>query len=455
MADDLGLSGLDEVVEIGRGAFGIVYKARQPEMGRLVAVKILTGGFDREALSRFDRERRALGSLSSHPHIVAVYASGVNEHDQPYLVMEFAPSGSLADRIARDGPLSSAVGADLAAKLGDALAFTHEHGVLHRDLKPENVVYSEVGEPMLADFGIARVAGATLTRTGVVTASVAHAAPEVLDGRRATPESDVYSLASTIYAAVAGHAPFVREDDDWLIPVIARVATEPPEDLRPHGVSPALCDLLERGLAKDPAARGTAAEFAAAARALTAGAGLPAAPPPSRPGARARSAGAPSGRSPSFRRPVVLGGGLAAVAVVVILIVVLAGGSGPTSPPTTTTSPGSTTTTTSATAQALPSGIYTNGPSGTPHYFINLTTKADGTLSGSVTFLAQDGNTSVAFTFTGTSQSGVASLQTNTGQTISAPFANQQLTLGQCTNLLQFATSQADCNFNLSPSGVQ
>jgi hypothetical protein len=120
----------------------------------------------------------------------------------------------------------------------------------------------------------------------------------------------------------------------------------------------------------------------------------------------------------------------------------------PTTPTTPTTSPESSVTTT------LPSGIYTDGPQGTPHYFITLTSQADGSLNGTVTFLAQDGNTPTAFTFTGTTQSGVATLTPSTGSAITAPFTNGQITLGGCTNYLQFAQSNADCTFNFSPNGL-
>jgi hypothetical protein len=117
--------------------------------------------------------------------------------------------------------------------------------------------------------------------------------------------------------------------------------------------------------------------------------------------------------------------------------------------------PAPTTSTTSPLASTLPSGTYTNGPSGTPHYFITLTTSTDGTLSGTVTFLAQDGRTPTAFTFTGTSQDGVATLTPSQGSTITAPFSANQLTLDGCTTYLQFATSTSDCLFSFSPGGVQ
>jgi uncharacterized protein YkwD len=268
---DLGLPGFDEVEEVGRGGFAVVYRARQVDLERSVAIKVLTGTFDDRARQRFDRERRSLGALSSHPNIVAVYGSGIAPDGRPYIVMEYAPEGSLAERIASDTSLPWPDAVGIGAKLADALAASHAAGVLHRDVKPENVLFSAYGEPKLADFGIARLAGAPATRTGVVTASLAHAAPEVLEGKRPTEAADVYSLVSTVFAAIRGHAPFMRETDESMVPVIARIASEPPPDLRGRGVPDPVCEVLERGLDKDPSKRGRAKQLAAALRAVVGG----------------------------------------------------------------------------------------------------------------------------------------------------------------------------------------
>ena len=150
-----------------------------------------------------------------------------------------------------------------------ALETAHRTGVLHRDITPDNVLLSRSGEPVLADFGIARMAGQPRTRTGVVTATVAHAPPEVLDGRPPTRRSDVYSLGSTLYALLAGHAPFVVAGDPSVSRLMTRVFSEPPADLRGRGVPGDLCALLERSLAKDPADRPRSAlEFGRAVQEL-------------------------------------------------------------------------------------------------------------------------------------------------------------------------------------------
>jgi serine/threonine protein kinase len=249
------IDGYDDLTEVGRGGFGIVYRASQVEFNRTVAVKVLTGVFDESARGRFERERRALGSLSGHPNIVTVYAAGFTSDGRPYIAMEFLPGGTLAERLSGRA-LSWPEAASIGIKIAGALQQAHELGVLHRDVKPENILMSAYGEPKLADFGIARLEGGYATRSGVITATYAHAAPELLDGKPPSAASDVYSLASTVYSLITGRAPFVSAaDDDTLPAVIARIATQPPPDLRGQGVPPSVCEALEQGLAKDPAQR--------------------------------------------------------------------------------------------------------------------------------------------------------------------------------------------------------
>jgi serine/threonine protein kinase len=452
VADDVGLPGFDQVTEIGRGGFAVVYRAREVELDRVVAVKLLTGHLDETARNRFDRERRALAALSAHPNVVTIYRSGVAD-GRAYIVEEFAPEGSLDDRLARRGRVSWRDTADIGAKISDALAVAHDAGVLHRDVKPANILFSMYGEPMIADFGIARMAGTPATASGVVTATVVHAPPEVLDGKAPSAASDVYSLASTLYTCILGTPPFAREGDESIVPLITRVATEPPPDLRAAGAPGDVAALLERGLAKQPEYRPTAADFGHGLRSALGPGGGPGSPTTRVPPPPSPTRGAPAG-APD-RRPLWIGLlGAVAVALVVAIILAVAGvfNGGP-STTTTTTSPS--TTTTSPTAGLLPSGIYTDGQSGTPHYFITLTTSPNGDLRGNVSFLAQDGQTRLAFTFTGTTQSGSATLTPSTGQPISATFTDRQLALGDCTTYLEFATSNADCTFSFSASGVQ
>lgn len=257
---DLGIDGISGAVEIGAGGFGTVYRARQDGIGREVAVKVLRAPARNDgARRRFEHECRALGRLSGHPNIVVVHAAGVSASGLPFLVMEHLPGGSLAERLAQDGPMPWPDVADIGVKLADALAAAHAEGVLHRDLKPENMLISRYGEPQLVDFGVALVEGTTITRPGPVAYSLAHAAPEVVDGDAATEAADVYSLASSLYALLAGHAPFVREGEGTYHALVARVLADEPPDLRPSGLPEAFWDVLAAALAKDPSERTTGA----------------------------------------------------------------------------------------------------------------------------------------------------------------------------------------------------
>lgn len=247
------VGGLGELVEIGRGGFAVVYRGRDDRFSRDVAVKVLPSGLDEAGLSRFARECRAAGALSGHPHIVTVHDSGVTASGHPYLVMELLSGGSLAERIG-DGLAWQEV-AELGVRLSGALETAHRAGVLHRDVKPENVLFSAYGDPKLVDFGIATVRGGYETRSSVVTATLAHAAPEIVSGGRGTVASDVYSLASTLYQALRGRPAFLNEDDETFVPLIARIVSTPVPDLRQHGVPNDISSVVELGMAKEPAQR--------------------------------------------------------------------------------------------------------------------------------------------------------------------------------------------------------
>lgn len=306
------VEGVEIYEEIGRGGFGVVYRGREQALSRDVAVKVLTTRLDADGRARFDRECTALGSLSGHPHIVRVYRSGTTAAGQAYLVMELERD-SLARRVdGRPADWGTAVG--WGVQLAGALETAHRAGVLHRDIKPENVLFSAYDEPVLVDFGIAAVRGGFETRSSRITASLAHAAPEVLNGVRASPSSDVYSLASTLYVALAGRAAFVSDADETLAPLIARVATARPPDLRPLGVPSGVAEVVERGLEKDPGGRPlTALAFAEALAQAAAAAGRTVRPavvpstPSSAAAATSAAAGAPAPdnetRPAPLRRP--------------------------------------------------------------------------------------------------------------------------------------------------------
>ncbi len=248
------IPGLDIVDVIAEGGQATLYRAEQPGHDRTVALKVPHGRLlDEASARRFDRERTALGRLSAHPAIVALLDSGYTEDDCPYLVLEYAPGGTLADRL-QLGSMSVEEATELAVRLAAALECAHRAGVLHRDLKPHNIVRSTYGQWQLTDFGIAAVTG-TGPATSTVQISVAHAAPESFDVGASTVRSDVYSLASTIYTALTGDEPFARAGDEVAMSTIRRAMFEPAPDLTMAEVPDELTHLLRRSLSKDPSER--------------------------------------------------------------------------------------------------------------------------------------------------------------------------------------------------------
>ncbi|MEH0937277.1 serine/threonine-protein kinase, partial [Micromonospora psammae] len=276
----LGVDGCTEAVEVGRGGFGVVYRAWQPDFSRWVAVKVLTADWHGPSRARFERELRVLGRLSDHPHIVTLHQAGRTAAGNPYLLMAYEEGGSLGDRLAGGaaGDWREAVAGGIT--VAGALETAHRAGVLHRDVKPENILISGYGELKLADFGQARPRSPQPGGPGgKVTASVLHAAPEVLRGAPATVTADVYALASTVLHWIRGTPAFAPTPGEPLDSLLRRITADPPPDLRPLGVPEEVCAALERAMAKDPARRpATAAAFADELCAAQAAAGQPATP---------------------------------------------------------------------------------------------------------------------------------------------------------------------------------
>jgi serine/threonine protein kinase len=283
---ELGIPGLGPAIRIGSGGFADVYRATQTNLRREVAVKVLrVAANDAQGRMRFERECHAVGAVSGHPNIVGVHEGGFTADGRAYLVMEYCPGGSLLDRIGRDGSMPTPELIEIGQKIGRALSVAHEAGVLHRDVKPANILITAYGEPALADFGIARVEGGQQTATGVVTASLAHAAPEVLGGEGPTAASDVYSLGSTLYELAVGQAPHYRSDEQSVWALMNRVVSEPVPDPRHHGILDPLAIVIRTATAKDLATRYRAAGDLVVALSIAPGGPSPAAqtPPPAAP----------------------------------------------------------------------------------------------------------------------------------------------------------------------------
>jgi serine/threonine-protein kinase PknK len=259
---ELRQAGFDDVEEIGRGGFGVVYRCAESKLDRLVAIKVLSTELDPDNLDRFLREQRAMGRLSGHPHIINVLQVGVLASGRPFIVMPYHAKDSLEVLIRRHGPLDWCETLRIGVKLAGALEAAHCAGTLHRDVKPGNILLTDYGEPQLTDFGIARIVGGFETATGVITGSPAFTAPEVLEGASPTPASDVYSLGATLFCALTGHAAFERRTGEQVIAQFLRISSEPIPDLRAQGLPAGVAAVIERAMARDPADRpATAAEF--------------------------------------------------------------------------------------------------------------------------------------------------------------------------------------------------
>lgn len=250
--------------ELGRGGMGVVYLARQVELNRHVALKMLTGHYGPDELHRFLEEAETAAGLS-HTNIAHVYEVGEHE-GAPFFSMEYVENGSLADRLRKELPPPQET-AELLISVARALHFAHQNGVVHRDMKPGNVLLDQDGVPKVADFGIAKRLGdeTKLTRSGAVIGTPTYMAPEQAKGhsRHVGPAADIYSLGAILYEMLTGRPPFLPDDSETAIAV--RVLTEDPVSPAWHrpDIPRDLETICLKCLAKEPRARyTTAADFA-------------------------------------------------------------------------------------------------------------------------------------------------------------------------------------------------
>lgn len=245
--------------EIGRGGMAIVYKARDPHLDRVVAIKLIRrGNFTLDQLEtlpeRFKREARALARLN-HPNIVQVYDYGYYE-DMPYLVMEYIEGVTLKEV---RKPLKVTAAARLLRPIAEALDYVHSQGLLHRDVKPSNIMITQDKKVRLTDFGIAKFLDdsanqQTLTGTGVGIGTPEYTAPEQGLGQAVDARSDQYALSVVFYELITGHKPFTG---DTPIAILTKQAIEPFPDPRQFvpELSESVTRFFECALAKDPANR--------------------------------------------------------------------------------------------------------------------------------------------------------------------------------------------------------
>ena len=243
------------VALLGSGGMGEVYRARDPQLGRDVGVKILRrrGEITRDKLDRFEREARAVGALH-HPNILAVYDIGVAD-GTPYVVSELLEGETLRARLAR-GPLSMDEAAGVARQIVSGLSAAHDKGIIHRDLKPENLFITSEGIVKILDFGLAKqtMGGADsavdLTERGLVMGTAGYMAPEQVSGDKADARSDLFAFGAVLYEMLTGQRAFTG---DSVVDTMDAVLTADPAAV--DSLPPAFGTIVQRCLAKDPARR--------------------------------------------------------------------------------------------------------------------------------------------------------------------------------------------------------
>ena len=250
---------------LGRGGMAEVHDGWDSRLNRAVAIKLLHPAFsmDADARRRFEHEARAAAGLS-HPNIVAVHDCG--EHrGAPFIVMERLPGRTLADEIAIGPMPPRRVRAVLDDVLG-ALAIAHEAGIVHRDVKPGNVLLTENDSAVkVADFGIAKTAGAAHTSAGQIVGTMAYMSPERVAGAQASVADDLYAVGIVAYEALSGRRPFPQENPASLIRAILDSPPPPIESVRPD-VDSVLATVINAAIARDGAGRrfGSAGQMRAA-----------------------------------------------------------------------------------------------------------------------------------------------------------------------------------------------
>jgi serine/threonine-protein kinase len=247
------------VGELGRGAMGVVYKARDPQIDRLVALKTvsLRGQEPEEAAEfrqRFRNEAQAAGRLH-HPGIVSIFDVGEEtQTGEPYIVLEYVAGESLNKILTREKKLPLAKALQLAAEVAEALDYAHTQGVVHRDIKPGNILVTEAGRAKIADFGIAKLNLARLTVPGRVLGTPAYMSPEQLAGDPTDGRSDLFSLGVILYAMVTGHSPFQGDSATTVSFKVANREPLPPSALD-LTLPPELDAVISCAMAKNPGER--------------------------------------------------------------------------------------------------------------------------------------------------------------------------------------------------------
>ena len=242
---------------IGRGAMGVVYKARDPLLDRIVAVKTIhtpagaSKNVRKAFLDRFEREAKAAARIS-HPAIVTIFDVGLAE-ELPFLVMEYLPGETLADRLDRQRmPVSQAI--QCARDLASALGHAHRERIVHRDVKPANVLHAGEGRWKLTDFGIARLPDSDLTQIGMFMGTPGYAPPEAIREGRYTAQADVFAWGAVLYELLCGRVPYEGPDTQTTNGYVLRGDLMSPKDHDPRIPEP-LAEIVLRALSPDTGKR--------------------------------------------------------------------------------------------------------------------------------------------------------------------------------------------------------
>jgi len=242
--------------ELGRGAMGVVYRARDPKIDRLVAIKTISllgkeKAEEQEYRERFAQEARAAGRLAHHG-IITVFDAGEDpETHEPFFVMEYVAGRPLSDEIAASGgklPLPKAL--KFACEIADALHYAHSNGVVHGDIKPANILITSDEHAKIADFGVARLNQSVATHAGRIFGSPAYMAPEQLSGGEPDARSDLFSLGVMLYSMLTGFRPFQGNSAQTVCFKVMNVEPVPVSSFQPD-LPPELDRIVLRAIAKD------------------------------------------------------------------------------------------------------------------------------------------------------------------------------------------------------------
>jgi serine/threonine protein kinase len=222
------------ITTLGRGSMGVVYKAKDPEIDRIVAIKTLRSVYlgedaaGNDAMQRFKQESRSAGKLR-HPNIVTIFEAGRAESGSPFIVMEYIEGKSLEAIIAERAPLEPKEGLHYLVQIATAIDYAHKEGVIHRDIKPSNVIVDKDGHPHLLDFGVAKLSDSSLTPAGTVVGTPSYMAPEQIKGESLDGATDRFAFAVMSFEVLSGKRPFLGQD---FTTVVTNIIHHPPLSLK-------------------------------------------------------------------------------------------------------------------------------------------------------------------------------------------------------------------------------